>query len=155
MAEEKAAVTTAVTGLVTDEVLKQALASREVLNPLKGAVKKLLSEQIDAAVESALVSLTGEVVDTARAEDGEAAKEIDTGGSADAEETTDETAGEQGTGDAAEAAEAQTEKVTEATAAQASGEAAATANAGTQTAEVKATTTAQAQSAAPQAQKQA
>ncbi|EIC3244077.1 DUF826 domain-containing protein [Escherichia coli] len=134
MAEEKAAVTTAVTGLVTDEVLKQALASREVLNPLKGAVKKLLSEQIDAAVESALVSLTGEVVDTARAEDGEAAKEIDTGGSADAEETTDETAGEQGTGDVVEAA---------------------TANAGTQTAEVKATTTAQAQSAAPQAQKQA
>ncbi|EHU4694725.1 DUF826 domain-containing protein [Escherichia coli] len=134
MAEEKAAVTTAVTGLVTDEVLKQALASREVLNPLKGAVKKLLSEQIDAAVESALVSLTGEVVDTARAEDGEAAKEIDTGGSADAEETTDETAGEQGTGDVVEAA---------------------TANAGTQTAEVKATTTAQPQTAAPQAQKQA
>ncbi|EHM4464125.1 DUF826 domain-containing protein [Escherichia coli] len=134
MAEEKAAVTTAVTGLVTDEVLKQALASREVLNPLKGAVKKLLSEQIDAAVESALVSLTGEVVDTARDEDGEAAKEIDTGGSADTEETTDETAGEQGTGDIVEAA---------------------TANAGTQTAEVKATTTAQAQSAAPQAQKQA
>lgn len=134
MAEEKAAVTTAVTGLVTDEVLKQALASREVLNPLKGAVKKLLSEQIDAAVESALVSLTGEVVDTARAEDGEAAKEIDTGGSADAEETTDETAGEQGTGDVVEVA---------------------TENAGTQTAEVKATTTAQPQTAAPQAQKQA
>ncbi|HAX5206077.1 TPA: DUF826 domain-containing protein [Escherichia coli] len=61
MAEAK----TAVTGLVTDDVLKQALATREVLNPLKMAVKKVLSEQIDKEVENLLVSLTGQAADNA------------------------------------------------------------------------------------------
>ncbi|HAX5209022.1 TPA: DUF826 domain-containing protein [Escherichia coli] len=63
MAEAK----TAVTGLVTDDVLKQALATREVLNPLKMAVKKVLSEQIDKEVENILASLTGQTVQNADA----------------------------------------------------------------------------------------
>lgn len=147
MAEEK----TAVTGLVTEDILKQALASREVLNPLKVAVKKQLSGQIDAAVESLLTSLTGQAVDGAGGTDDAAdeaaegkkehtVKEIDTGGNTETSEGQDtaQTAGDNQTGT------------------QVSGEASATGSAaGTQAAEVKTTTTVQAQPAAAQGQKQA
>ncbi|HAW2832165.1 TPA: DUF826 domain-containing protein [Escherichia coli] len=79
MAEEKATVS----GLVTDDILKQALASREVLNPLKAAVKKLLSEQLDGAVETALSSLTGQAVDTANDAGGNTVTDIGAGVSTD------------------------------------------------------------------------
>lgn len=147
MAEEKAAVT----GLVTEDILKQALASREVLNPLKMAVKKQLSGQIDAAVESLLTSLTGQVVDDAGGTDNAAdeaaedkkehtVKEIDTGGNTEAADGQDTT----------QAA------VDNQTGPQVSGEASATGNAaGTPATEVKTTTIVQPQPAAVQGQKQA
>lgn len=146
MAEEKATVT----GLVTDDILKQALASREVLNPLKAAVKKVLSEQIDEAVETALSSLTGQAVDTAKDDDGNTVKEIDTGASADI-----------GVADAVElqpgdTAQAEAVKASGATETQASGEAAATENAAGATATTTAAQPAEVKTAAAdQTQKQA
>lgn len=107
-----------VTSLVTEELLKEALTAKEVLTPLKAAVKKLLSEQIDEAVETALSSLTGGTV-----------KEIDTGENAAAEsqDAADGTAEDAGV-------QSESEEVAEA---QAAGDAAAETDATAQVTEVK------------------
>ncbi|HBV6503563.1 TPA: DUF826 domain-containing protein [Escherichia coli] len=164
MGEEK----TTVSGLVTDAILKQAMSTTAVRNAMKAQVTMLLCEDIDAAVDSALSSLTGLVADSPEDTDDAAedkkehiVKEINTGASADTAvaDTVEPQPGD--------TAQAEAGKASVATETQGSGEAAVTENAAGATATTTAAqpaetkTTAAAQSAevktaaADQTQKQA
>lgn len=107
-----------VSSLVTDDILKQAMSTTAVQNALKAQVTMLLCEQIDAAVESVLAPLIGQVVQEADdAAKDDVAEKTDTGNNAG------EVAGLQpqsGTGDGKTQAEADDQ-----TGVQASGEAGA------------------------------